>query len=288
MPFDAGSWFDSSFAGTRIPTADEALALMKCKVGVYLDVKDAEPDSIVALIARHDMFSSVIVYDDTASLVAMKQIEPRMLAMVPRIPEDPADMPALTERVRPSFFCSVVRRVTVEQIDACHDAGALLYMNTLGASADNPEGWTQALADGADGLETDRPVACLAFLREKGQTPILRTCGRRNSRIGSQSDGRSRRRATRVGGHRRRRDGMKTSPIDNDWLTEDEAIVYFKLDQLKGNAKERMRNLIRRKGLPYYELARGIRQYRRDELDAWREQQKRGPQIVNSARRRGP
>ena len=81
---------------------------------------------------------------------------------------------------------------------------------------------------------------------------------------------------------------MKTSPIDNDWLTEDEAIVYFKLDQLKGNAKERMRNLIRRKGLPYYELARGIRQYRRDELDAWREQQKRGPQIVNSARRRGP
>ena len=165
---DAGSWFDSSFAGTRIPTGDEALALMKGKVGVYLDVKDAEPDSIVALIARHDMFSSVIVYDDTASLVAMKQIEPRVLAMVPRIPEDPADMPALAARVRPSFFCSVVRRVTVEQIDACHDAGALLYMNTLGASADNPEGWTQALADGADGLETDRPAACLAFLREKG------------------------------------------------------------------------------------------------------------------------
>jgi hypothetical protein len=72
-----------------------------------------------------------------------------------------------------------------------------------------------------------------------------------------------------------------------DWLTEQEAVEYLLLDKMPGDAKERMRNLIRRKGLPYYELARGIRQYRRSELDAWREQQRQGPKILHLARQRG-
>ena len=73
----------------------------------------------------------------------------------------------------------------------------------------------------------------------------------------------------------------------DDWLTEPEAIAYLKLNAMKGDGKERMRNLIRRKGLPYYELARGIRQYRRSELDAWRNSQRQGPSILNLARRHG-
>jgi hypothetical protein len=71
----------------------------------------------------------------------------------------------------------------------------------------------------------------------------------------------------------------------DDFLTEQEAIAYLKLDGMAGNARERMRNLIRRKGLPYYELARGLRQYRKAELDAWRASQRQGPRIPNLARR---
>lgn len=72
----------------------------------------------------------------------------------------------------------------------------------------------------------------------------------------------------------------------DDWLTEPEAIAYLKLDGLKGDARERMRNLIRRKGLPHYELCRGVRQYRRGELDAWRTAQRQGPRILRPARQR--
>jgi glycerophosphoryl diester phosphodiesterase len=164
---DAGSRFDPSFAGVQIPTADEAMSLMKGKIDVYIDVKDATPESIVALVTRHDMFSSAIVYGDIESLVAMKLLEPRILAMMPRLPENPADMPALIDRVRSSYFGGKVGGVTIEQINACHDIGAQIYMNTLGPH-DNPEGWAQAIADGADGLETDRPTACLKYLRANG------------------------------------------------------------------------------------------------------------------------
>jgi hypothetical protein len=70
----------------------------------------------------------------------------------------------------------------------------------------------------------------------------------------------------------------------DDWRSETEAITYLKLDALKGDARERMRNLIRRRGLPFYELARGLRQYRRTELDAWRNEQRQGPRMLNPGR----
>ena len=39
---DAGSWFDSKFAGERVPTFDEAVALVKGKAGLYPELKTPE------------------------------------------------------------------------------------------------------------------------------------------------------------------------------------------------------------------------------------------------------
>ena len=36
---DAGAWFDPKFAGTRIPTFKEAIASMKGKTGIYVELK---------------------------------------------------------------------------------------------------------------------------------------------------------------------------------------------------------------------------------------------------------
>jgi len=163
---DAGVRFDSSFAGTRIPTADEALALMRGKVQVYLEVKEASPDSIIALLRRHDMLASTIVYDDIAALAAMRQIEPRVRLLVPRPPKDLAALPALAARLHPAFFGSSYAEITSEISAACHAVGALVDVNNM--RADNPEGWQYTIDRGGDGLETDRPAALLAFLRERG------------------------------------------------------------------------------------------------------------------------
>jgi len=163
---DAGIKFDSSFAGTKIPTADEALALMKGKVGVYLEVKSAPPESVVAVISRHDMFSSTIVYDDTSSLAAMKRADPRVRVMVPRPPSDPTLMPEVVARLHPDVFGSSHREITPEVVERCHAAGAKVFVNTL--AADNPDGWSHNIACGADALETDRPTELLRFLRGQG------------------------------------------------------------------------------------------------------------------------
>jgi glycerophosphoryl diester phosphodiesterase len=39
---DAGAWFDPKFAGTRVPTFDEAIALVKGKAGMFPELKTPE------------------------------------------------------------------------------------------------------------------------------------------------------------------------------------------------------------------------------------------------------
>jgi len=171
---DAGSWYDSSFAGTKIPTAEEAMLCAKGRINVFLEVKAASPEDIVALLDSTDMFESTIVYDGTAALKEMRALDPRVRAMVPRPPADLSQLPALMEELAPTHFCHSTKikppattpEVTAEIVEACHNVGAKVYVNVM--HNDTPEGWEYALSTGADGLETDRAAACIAFLEERG------------------------------------------------------------------------------------------------------------------------
>lgn len=54
---DAGSWFDSSFSGERIPTLGEALDAANGHIGVYIEIKDSDDDGAVSaelLSLAHD------------------------------------------------------------------------------------------------------------------------------------------------------------------------------------------------------------------------------------------
>jgi glycerophosphoryl diester phosphodiesterase len=42
---DAGSWFAPEFKGEPVPTLDEALDFAKDRIGVFVEVKDADPDN---------------------------------------------------------------------------------------------------------------------------------------------------------------------------------------------------------------------------------------------------
>ncbi len=52
---DAGSWFDSKFAGERIPTFDEVVAIVKGKAGLFPELKDPE-----IYAARHIAFEKLV------------------------------------------------------------------------------------------------------------------------------------------------------------------------------------------------------------------------------------
>ncbi len=55
---------------------------------------------------------------------------------------------------------------------------------------------------------------------------------------------------------------------DADLMTPEETIAYLLLDREGGDAKERLRNLVRRQRLPRIQRGRLVR-FRRSAIDAW-------------------
>jgi glycerophosphoryl diester phosphodiesterase len=76
---DAGSWFHPRFADERVPRLDEFLRWIKGKAKVFLDVKAADPQSIVALIHRVGMADEVFFWSGSnAWALALREIAPQL------------------------------------------------------------------------------------------------------------------------------------------------------------------------------------------------------------------
>lgn len=71
-------------------------------------------------------------------------------------------------------------------------------------------------------------------------------------------------------------------PDDDELLTRDELIAYLKLDSEGGDVAERVRNLIRRHGLPVLRRGR-LQRFRRSHVDAWLAGERFGKKRVRSA-----
>jgi hypothetical protein len=72
-------------------------------------------------------------------------------------------------------------------------------------------------------------------------------------------------------------------------LTCAEAIAYLRLDAKSGDADERLRNLIRRHGLPVIRVAGGLQLFRLAAIDSWLESKQRqrvGHRTLHPARLR--
>jgi glycerophosphoryl diester phosphodiesterase len=58
---DAGSWHGEEFAGEPVPTLEDLLRWAKGKIRVYIDVKDADPQSLVDVLRRTGMVDQCFV-----------------------------------------------------------------------------------------------------------------------------------------------------------------------------------------------------------------------------------
>src|SRR5262245_21984845 len=61
---DLGVRFPGKFPNLRVPTFDEALALAKGKIGIYVDTKIAPPQDLVAVIDRHNIGAHVMFWSE--------------------------------------------------------------------------------------------------------------------------------------------------------------------------------------------------------------------------------
>ena len=164
---DAGSWFAPEYAGQRVPTLAEALALCRGRIGIYLDHKEGSIARIARLIREAKMIDHVVVYDGPEELAEWKRVAPRLPVMIS--PDDEyrhrGGIAELLAKAPADILDGNAGEWTPELVAEAHAHGARVFVDNLGLT-DN-EGWyRKAIEMGVDGIQTDHPDAVIRLLAE--------------------------------------------------------------------------------------------------------------------------
>jgi glycerophosphoryl diester phosphodiesterase len=159
---DAGSKFSPAFAGTKVPTLDEAFDLAHGKINVYVDTKYADPQQLIDTIVRHDMQDHVVIYGNPFFLYEVHKIRPALKVMPEAISPDICKF--MVRAMQPQVLAFDANDFKDGVIDCAKQANAQIYVDRLG-DADNAEDWQKAIDQGANGIQTNLPGELATYLR---------------------------------------------------------------------------------------------------------------------------
>lgn len=176
--YDAGSWKDPAFQGTRVPTLVEALRLAK-KYGkkLYLNMKVFAPELIASALREADVPEDLVMLDpdDLSKVEAYHRLMPNTPLVYF------GDLPSNVEDVSFYQFLKNNGAVAIEiPADYIRQATNDYYIRLKAmAHAHNLELWAYTVNDalyfkllkefGIDGLETDRPTEAHQVFCNNGQ-----------------------------------------------------------------------------------------------------------------------
>jgi glycerophosphoryl diester phosphodiesterase len=165
LKLDAGSWFDSRFAGEPIPTLDEVLAYTKDKIAVNIEIKtESVTDSlkngieqkVLELVYKYELLDHVIFSSfDYRALQHIRQLEPAATtAVLYAGPIGEIDNPvALVEYLQADAFNCSWRDLTDEWQALLNDNGIPFNIYTV----NDQEKMKEIIAKGAKGIFSDYP-----------------------------------------------------------------------------------------------------------------------------------
>ncbi len=162
---EVGLKMGPEWAGTMIPTFDEALALAHGKIGVYVDSKRISGQDVVDALKRHDMLAKVVIYGGARYLKDVVTLQPKVKAMPEA--QNPATLRTLIDTLQLKVAAFDAKDFNDETIAVARAANVEIYVDRLG-DADNPEKWQDAIDRGAAGIQTDHPAELVAYLKSKG------------------------------------------------------------------------------------------------------------------------
>lgn len=172
---DAGRWFDPVFAGTRIPTLEQTLKLIKeRKQGstiIALNVKQLNSDGekkLIELLEKYDLFEDSFAFDQNAEMSQrLKKLNPRI-----RIGQN-VNRKSIDTRLKENQLDVFLLTFVAEkaEVDRLKQQGKQVLFNFGGAgdARRNPVVWKQIRAAGVEGMLTDYPLECRQVWRDADQ-----------------------------------------------------------------------------------------------------------------------
>ena len=158
---DVGSKFARRFAGEKVPTLAEALALAKGRANLYLDCKQVDPAQLVRDVIRAGMEKQAVVVAPPDVLKAVRSITGGdRLALMPKW--KPADgLDSFFDDLKPAAVEIQAEDVTEATCRSFHGRGLKVLAIAL-KQDDRPEAWDRVIAAGADWVQSDRAEEILA------------------------------------------------------------------------------------------------------------------------------
>ena len=156
---DAGSWFAPRFSSARIVSLAECLKLAKNKINICLVCHDVDPAELANEIQTAGVERQVLVQADRATIAKLSELSAGKIKGLIRW--QPGDDPA-------AFDAGAAVALTGDELTsklgpAFHDRKLLVLVDVRG-SLDQPSGWNQLIAAGAEFLLTDRPAEALVHV----------------------------------------------------------------------------------------------------------------------------
>lgn len=145
----------------QVPTFDEALAVCRGKIKVYVDHKAGSPDDVIATLTKHEMLDDAVVYAPVDRLRQFKRLRPE-LRVVSQHPATQEGIPALAAELQPLCLDGHHLKWSRTQVDEAHRAGAQVWVDMLGPF-DGPIGYLLAAKTGVDAMQTDHPEMLVAW-----------------------------------------------------------------------------------------------------------------------------
>jgi glycerophosphoryl diester phosphodiesterase len=158
---DIGSRVHPKWKDERIPTLEEILDLCQGKVGIYLDLKQADPKQVIPLLRAAGMAEDTLWYAGPPALDTVRAQCPECVIMPDPGPE--RNLARTLARWQPRVVASTWKHFSQTFLAACRAAGAIVLVDES-----DPGCWPEALAWGVDGIQTDHPAELIAHLKARG------------------------------------------------------------------------------------------------------------------------
>ncbi|REK10921.1 MAG: glycerophosphodiester phosphodiesterase [Planctomycetota bacterium] len=153
---DAGTWFDSQFAGTRIPTLEEALGTIQNGSMTLIERKQGDPETCVKLLTEKQLLDQVVVQAfDWEFLAGCHKLAPNLVLGTlggKELTTEKLDDIATTGAGVVGWHDKDTDAATIAAI---HDRGWKAWVWTV----DDPDRAVELVRAGADGIITNRPAA---------------------------------------------------------------------------------------------------------------------------------
>lgn len=159
---DAGSWFDPRFAGEKIPTLREALALAKGKIKVAVEIKaDGIAEQVVQRIEAMGMEDQVIIFAFNFENIAIaKEANPAIPVLYLKGAMT-REAITRTQRIDGEYVgAGGGNEITRSLIDYAHDRDIKVWRWTV----NDVQAMKSLIEAGIDGIITDYPQRLTALL----------------------------------------------------------------------------------------------------------------------------